>query len=90
MKIRCSSCRHTEEVNVRLVLKILGVSMVGFGGYAWVAYLFAGTGLALPICVAIVTGGAAMLVFKDEIVKWLKDMYPCPACGKEKAWEYLA
>ncbi|AUX46386.1 uncharacterized protein SOCE26_078920 [Sorangium cellulosum] len=51
----------------------------GFG--AWVTYLFAGTGFALPIVIAIISGGTAMLVFKDEIVRWLINRrYKCPKC----------
>ena len=89
MKIQCRTCNYTEEVTVRLFVKIIGGVAVGGGFWAWVTYLFAGTGFALPICIAIISGGAAMLVFKDEIVKWLKDMYPCPKCGKEKSWDYI-
>ena len=90
MEIRCTDCGHAEKVNHLLVAKAPGISAVGFGGYAWIAYLFAGTGLALPICAALAIGGAGLLAFRDEIVKWLEDRYPCPHRGARKAWEYLA
>ena len=89
MRIECENCNHEEEVNLRLFLRILGTGMVGFGSYAWIAYLFAGTGFALPICIAIVTGGAAMLLFQDEILKWLKSRFPCPKCGN-KRWKLVS
>ena len=71
MKIRCRKCRYTEKTSLDLIVKIIGGSLPLGGFWAWVAYIFAGTGLALPIVIAIITGGAAMLVFKDEIVQWI-------------------
>lgn len=86
MFIKCKKCGYTEEVNKDLIVKILGVVFTGFGFWAWVSFLFAGTGLALPICIAIVTGGAGMLVFKDKIVNWISNKnYECPKCGS-KSW----
>jgi len=82
MKIECKTCNHKEEVNLRLFIRILGAAMVSGGFYAWIAYLFAGTGFAFPICAAIVAGGSAILLFQDEILKWLKSHFPCPKCGK--------
>jgi hypothetical protein len=39
----------------------------------------------MAIVVAIIGGGVAMLIFKDEIVEWIinKD-YKCPECGQLK------
>lgn len=62
--------------------------MVGFGGYAWITYIFAGTGFALIICAAIVSGGVAMLAFSDQITKWVSEKYDCPNCGKNK-WDLI-
>ena len=63
-------------------MKIIGGAMPIGGFWAWVTYLFAGTGFALAIVIAIIAGGTAMLVFKDEIVKWLVNKrYKCPKCG---------
>ena len=57
------------------------------GYYAWVTYLFAGTGFAMAIVVAIITGGVALLVFKEEIVQWVINKgYKCPKCGSV-SWE---
>ena len=89
MKIQCRDRNCKEEVNLRLFVKIICGAAVGDGIWVWVAYLFAGTGFVLPLCIAIITSDAAMLIFKDEIVKWLKGMYPFPKCGKEKSWDYL-
>ena len=87
MKIRCGKCDHTEETTLGLFVKIIGGAMPIGGFWAWVAYLFAGTGFALPIVIAIIMGGTAMLVFKDEIVKWIINRrYKCPKCGAVN-WE---
>ncbi len=81
MKIRCKKCGHFEETNLGLFVKIIGGAMPLGGFWAWVTYLFAGTGFALPIVIAIITGGVAMLVFKDEIVGWIMNSgYQCPKC----------
>jgi len=63
MKIKCTSCGYREEVNTRLFIRIIG-GVMPFGGYwAWVTYFFAGTGFAMPIIIAIMTGEVALLVF---------------------------
>ncbi len=55
------------------------------GFWAWTSYLLAGTGLAFPVVVAIITGGTAMLVFKGTIVGWILNIkYKCPECGAVK------
>ncbi len=57
------------------------------GFWAWVTYFLVGTGLALPIVIAMITGGVGMLVCKDEITKWIVNRgYKCPKCGAVK-WE---
>lgn len=90
MRIRCKKCGHEEHTNVSFFVKIIGGMMPVGGFWAWVTYFFAGTGFALPICIAIVTGGAAMLVFKDEIVKWIVSQnYQCEKCAST-SWEGLA
>lgn len=86
--IECKGCRHREEANKTFFLKVLGGSFVGGGFWAWVTYFFAGTGFAFAICVAIVTGGVALLAFSDEITKWLSDMYDCPSCGN-RTWRLV-
>ena len=41
----------------------------------------------MPIVIAIITGGVAMLVFKDKIVEWIINRgYACPECGAV-SWE---
>ena len=82
MKIKCGKCGHTEKTTVELIVKIIGgaLPLGGFG--AWVTYLFAGTGLALPIVIAMITGGVGMLIFQDEITQWIINRgYECPKCG---------
>lgn len=82
MIIRCRDCGHSEIVNAGLFVKIIGGAVGGFGFWAWTAFLFAGTGFAMAICIAIIAGGGAMLAYKDEIVKWLVDKgYDCSTCG---------
>lgn len=86
MKIRCKKCSYQEKVNVNLFLKAMGVSSVCFGGYAWLAYRFAGTGFALQIVIAIIAGGVITAAFSDQITKFFKKKYSCPKCGS-KNWE---
>lgn len=87
MKIRCGRCGNSEETSLGLFVKIIGGAMPLGGFWAWTAYLFAGTGFAMPIVIAIITGGVAMLVFKDEIVRWIAGRgYKCEKCGASD-WE---
>ncbi len=87
MKIKCKHCGYSEEVNAAFFVKIIGGAVSGFGFWAWVVYLFAGTGFALSICVAIIIGGTAIVGYSDKIVKWIIDKkYPCEKCGSVK-WE---
>lgn len=83
MKIRCTSCGYREEVNTRLFIRIIG-GVMPFGGYwAWVTYFFAGTGFAMPIVIAIMAGGVALLVFQNEITTCIcNQQYKCEHCGK--------
>lgn len=81
MKIKCSKCGHTETVNKQFFLKAIGAGITGAGYWAWVAYLFAGTGFAMPICIAIMAGGVALAAFSNEIVEWASKKFPCPKCG---------
>ncbi len=81
MKIKCGKCGHSEETNLGFFVKIIGGAMPLGGFWAWTAYLFAGTGFAMPIVIAIISGGVAMLIFKDEIVEWIINRgYKCPKC----------
>lgn len=83
MKIECQKCGHSEKTSVDLLIKIIGGALPIGGFWAWTTYLLAGTGLALPIVVAIIGGGTAMLVFKDEIVHWVSNRgYKCHKCGE--------
>jgi hypothetical protein len=82
MEIKCRKCRHAEDTSLELFVKIIGGAMPIGGFWAWTTYLFAGTGFALPIVIAIIGGGTAMLVFKDQIVSWIiNKRYKCPECG---------
>jgi len=83
MKIKCTNCGHTEKTDKDFFVKLIGGAMPDGGFWAWTTYLFAGTGFAMAIVVAIIGGGVAMLMFKDEIVEWIinKD-YKCPKCSK--------
>ena len=85
MLLKCKRCSYKEPINKRFFVKILGGGVAGFGFYAWVAYIFAGTGFALPICIAIVTGGIAIAAFSNEIAEWVSSRYECPNC-KQKDW----
>ncbi|WP_269916555.1 hypothetical protein [Alteromonas sp. PRIM-21] len=90
MRIKCRDCGFSEEVNLDLFVKILGGATAGFGFWAWTSFLFAGTGFAMAICIAIITGGAAMLAYKDEIIDWVaNEGYECESCGS-KSWEAIS
>ncbi len=80
--IKCRHCGHKEKLNARFVLKVIGASATGLGAGGWVTYLFAGTGLALEICAALVIGGAAILAFSEQIGEWFSKKYDCPGCQK--------
>lgn len=82
MRILCRNCGHSEETNVDTFVKIIGGALPLGGYWAWVRYLFAGTGFAMPIVIAIIVGGVAMLAFKEQIVAWLVNRrYPCCRCS---------
>jgi hypothetical protein len=87
MKIRCRDCGHSEPVNKELILTVLGGVMAGAGFWAWVSFLFAGTGFAMPLCIAIVVGGPALVIkYGDQIVEWLVNQgYDCKKCTG-KSW----
>ena len=89
MKIQCKECGNVEVTNLGLFVKIIGgVAPIG-GFWAWTAYLFAGTGFALPIVVAIIGGGVGMLIFKEKIVEWITNKgYKCPNCNASD-WQAL-
>lgn len=80
MKLRCSKCGHGETVNKRFFLKVIDAGLTGTGYWVWVAYLFAGTGFAMPICIAIMSGGVASASFSDDIAKWVSSRFACPDC----------
>jgi len=87
MKIKCKKCGHSEKVTLELFVRIIGIAMPVGGFAAWVTYLLAGTGLALPIVSALIIGGPVLLAFKDEIIQWIVNRgYKCPKCGAV-AWE---
>ena len=87
MKISCRNCGHTEETSLGFFVKVIGGTMPMGGFWAWATYFFAGTGFAMPIVVAMIAGGTAILMFKDEIVQWLiNNGYTCSECGCFK-WE---
>jgi hypothetical protein len=85
MRIKCLDCGYSEEVNLELFVRILGGATAGFGFWAWTSFLFAGTGFAMAICIAIIGGGAAMLAYKDEIIDWIVNRgHECDECGSQK------
>ena len=89
MYIVCKHCGHYEEINAKLFAKIIGTAVTGLGYWAWISFLFAGTGFAMPLCIAIMAGGIALVAFSDEIIEWMNKNYECPNC-KHKTWESLS
>lgn len=88
MYIVCKKCGYKETLNKRFILKVIGGTVTGFGFWAWVTYFFAGTGLALPICIALVIGGAAIAAFSNEIASWVSSKYDCPKCNSRN-WKVV-
>ena len=84
-QIQCNKCGRKEELNARFVAKAAGITLSGFGVWAWPTYFFAGTGLAAPICLALIVGGTSILAFSEQIGEWISKRYECPDC-KSKDW----
>ncbi|GAA6958662.1 hypothetical protein VN0234_00540 [Helicobacter pylori] len=81
--LKCKSCGHKEETSLKFFVRVIGAALPAGGATTWTTYLFVGTGFALPICAAIITGGVAILAFQDEIIEWLADKgYRCEKCDK--------
>ncbi len=85
MYIQCKHCNHCEKTDKKFFVRLIGAATAGMGYWAWVAYFFAGTGFAMPICIAIMAGGAAMLAYADTIIPWISKRYDCPKC-KNSQW----
>ncbi|GAA7192870.1 hypothetical protein ID0444_03600 [Helicobacter pylori] len=80
--LKCKSCGHKEETSLKFFVRVIGAALPAGGAAAWTTYLLTGTGFALPICAAIITGGVAILAFQDEIIEWVDKGYKCEKCGK--------
>ncbi|GAA7481973.1 hypothetical protein ID1079_03680 [Helicobacter pylori] len=80
--LKCKSCGHKEETSLKFFVRVIGAVLPAGGAAAWTTYLLTGTGFALPICAAIITGGVAILAFQDEIIEWADKGYKCEKCGK--------
>lgn len=86
--VECRFCGHKEKLNKEFIAKIIGGVITGSGFWAWVTFLFEGTGFALPICLAIMIGGSAIMAYSNEITVWLCKKYECPNCQK-KDWRII-
>lgn len=83
--VKCANCGHREKLTKEFICKVIGAAITTLGFWGWVTFLFAGTGLALEICIALVAGGSAILAYSNEITVWLSKKYECPNC-KQKNW----
>lgn len=82
MKIQCNNCGNLKTVNKSFIVDLFGLGMPAVGAYAWVTFLFAGTGFALPLCAAIVAGGPLLLKYKNTILESIVNRgYSCNLCG---------
>ena len=89
MYIECQSCGHREKTNIDFFVKVIGGSLPVGGYWAWTTYLFAGTGFAMAIVVAIIGGGVGILLYKEEILSWILDkQYKCDKCNQID-WEIV-
>ncbi|GAA7131404.1 hypothetical protein Kyoto67A_04790 [Helicobacter pylori] len=84
--LKCKSCRHKEETSLKFFVRVIGAVLPARGAVAWTTYLFVGTGFALPLCIAIITGGVAILAFQDEIIE---SGWPIKAIGVRNAVNLL-
>lgn len=83
MYIKCKNCQHQVETSASFFVNLIGGALPVGGFWAWVTYFFAGTGLAFPICAAMIGGGVAMLVYKKEVIQFVvKKGYKCEHCGQ--------
>lgn len=71
MEIRCQKCGYMEETKLDWVVALIGVAMPLGGFWAWTTYFFAGTGFAKQIVIALIAGGAGILLFKKKLVEWI-------------------
>lgn len=87
--IVCRHCGHKEVVNKKLFANILGASVSGAGWLAWTTYAFAGTGIALPLCITLGLSGVALTKYSDELTQWFSKYYKCKSCGF-KRWRVVS
>ncbi|WP_293738668.1 hypothetical protein [uncultured Parasutterella sp.] len=85
--IKCKNCGHEEELTRGALRKFItgsaGAIMGGKAAYA--SYLFAGSGIASPLCIAIDVGGVCLALLPG-LRNLLARIKPCPECGF-KDWE---
>lgn len=84
--LKCKSCGHKEETSLKFFVRVIGAVLPARGAATWTTYLFVGTGFALPLCIAIITGGVAILTFQDEIIE---SGWPIKAIGVRNAVNLL-
>lgn len=85
--IKCKNCGHEEQITSGVIRKMVmgGGAMLKGGMSAWTGYLFAGSGIAYPLCVAIGVGGVCLALIPG-LRNLLAIAKPCPECGF-KDWE---
>lgn len=84
--IKCKNCGHEEQITGGILRKmVMGGALFKGGTAAWSSYLFAGSGIAYPLCVAIGVGGVCLAVIPG-LRHLLARLKPCPECGF-KDWE---
>lgn len=86
--LRCRRCGQLTPLTKEFFGHLIGGATIGMGMYAWLAFIFAGTGFALAICVAIMIGGAAIMSYSKEIIRWISSRYDCEQCGQND-WEII-
>ena len=86
--IKCKICDFEKKAKSKALIKIAGIALIIFGFWAWISFLFAGSGEAFLICVAIMGVGVILLTFTDFIQKWYSTKNECPKCEK-KEWDFI-
>ncbi|UNM97203.1 hypothetical protein MMG00_04960 [Ignatzschineria rhizosphaerae] len=86
--IKCKICDFEKKAKNKLLIKMIGIALIAFGFWAWISYLFAGSGAAFIICVSIMGLGTIFLCFTDQIHRYNSTKENCPKCGK-KEWDFI-
>ena len=86
--IKCK-CSYKRSLTIVFFMKIIGKATTISIKCKGIRHFCVNTGFTLPLCISILTGGIGILVFSDEITKWLVNKgYKCPSCQTSN-WQII-